>query len=121
MPSVILIVDDSLMMHRIIGQILKSDGHKVLKADNGKKGFEMTKTCKPDAVIMDVEMPIMDGIESTKLIKADPETSNIPVIIMTSLASEDDMEHCKEAGANGFLNKPISKDDLLKAVREMIA
>lgn len=121
MQQVVLIVDDSLMMHRIIGQILKSGGYKILKADNGEKGYEMAKTHKPNAVIMDVEMPIMNGIESTRLIKSDPETSNIPVVIMTSLASEDDIESCKEAGANCFLNKPISKDDLLKVVREIIA
>jgi CheY-like chemotaxis protein len=65
---------------------------------------------------MDVEMPIMDGITATGLIKSSPETAAIPVIIFTSLGSENDMKRARDAGCNGFLNKPVCKDELQTAV-----
>jgi CheY-like chemotaxis protein len=120
MQKIILLVDDLLMIHRIVGQMLTAEGYKVLKAENGKKGYEMTKTWKPDLVIMDIEMPIMNGIEAAKMIKSDPATSHIPVIILTSLGSEEDIKEAKEAGADAFLNKPVSKDDLLESVNNIL-
>ncbi|GER93971.1 response regulator [hot springs metagenome] len=120
MQKIILIVDDLLMIHRIIGQILTDAGYKVLKAENGKKGYEMTMTWKPDLVIMDIEMPVMNGIEATKMIKSAPAISHIPVVILTSLGSEEDRENAKKAGADYFLNKPISKDSLLEIVKNIL-
>lgn len=120
MQRLILIVDDLIMIHRIVGNILKEAGYKVLKADNGRKGYEMAKTWKPDLVIMDIEMPVMDGIEATRLIKTDPEVSGIPVVMLTSLGSEEDIKRAYDAGANRFLNKPVSKDDLLTTVNGIV-
>ncbi|BCB95247.1 response regulator [Dissulfurispira thermophila] len=120
MKPIILLVDDSLMIHRVVGQILTEAGFKVLKAYNGKKGYDMAKTWKPDLIIMDIEMPEMNSIESTTLIKSDPITSTIPTIIFTSLGSEDDIKLAYKTGAKGFLNKPVSKDDLLKTVQELL-
>ena len=116
MQKIVLLVDDMLMIHRIVGQVLKDSGYKVLKAENGKIGYEMAKTWKPDLIIMDIEMPVMDGFEATRLIKSDAAICHIPLIILTSLGSEDDMSKAEEAGANYFLNKPLSRDDLIKTV-----
>ncbi len=120
MQKIILIVDDLLMMHRLVGQMLTDEGYKVLKAENGKRGYEMTKTWKPDLVIMDIEMPVMNGFDATRMIKSDPAISHIPVVILTSLGSEEDIKKAKEAGADWFLNKPVSKDNLLETVKKML-
>ncbi|MBI4688365.1 MAG: response regulator [Nitrospirae bacterium] len=120
MKPIILLVDDSLMIHRIAAQILSEAGYKVLKAENGKKGHEMAKTWGPALIIMDIEMPVMNGFEATSLIKSDPSTARIPVIIFTSLGSEEDIERAKNAGADGFINKPVDKDELLEVVRNVL-
>ncbi len=120
MQPIVLLVDDSLMIHRVVGQILTDAGYKVLKAYNGKKGYEMAKTWKPDLIIMDIEMPEMNGIEAASLIKSDPAISKIPTIIFTSLGSEEDIKMACDTGAEGFLNKPVSKDDLLSTIKNLL-
>ncbi|MFO0752135.1 MAG: response regulator [Thermodesulfovibrionales bacterium] len=120
MQEIILLVDDTLMVHRIVGQILKECGYRLIKAENGQKGYEMAKTWKPDLIIMDVEMPVMDGIQATALIKGDSALSHIPLVILTSLGSEEDIRKAYAAGADGFLNKPISRDDLQATIRKLL-
>ena len=120
MQKTILITDDSAMIRRIVGQFLQRLGYNVLLAENGENGYMLTKSEKPDLVIMDIEMPVMTGIEATKQIKNDPETASIPVLIFTSLGREEDIEQANNAGCDGFLNKPISEDELQKAVSALL-
>jgi CheY-like chemotaxis protein len=120
MPKKVLIVDDSHMIRRIVGKILKDEGFEVLIAENGQMGYEMAKANLPALVIMDVEMPVMNGIEATSHIKADRSTAHIPVLIFTSLGSENDIRMAKEAGGSGFLNKPISKEDLRATISSIL-
>jgi CheY-like chemotaxis protein len=108
------------MIRRIAGMILAEDNFEILYAENGLLGCEIAKANKPDLIIMDVNMPTMDGIEATTRIKADAETSHIPVLIFTSLGSEKDIQMAKEAGVDGFLNKPISKDELKSTVSALL-
>jgi len=112
MQKKVLVVDDSPMIRRIVGKILKEYCFDVLMAENGAIGYDMAKKNRPDLVIMDIEMPVMNGIEATAYIKSDLSTSHIPVLIFTSLGSEADIKMAKEAGGSGFLNKPISKEEL---------
>ncbi|MEJ2690796.1 MAG: response regulator [Deltaproteobacteria bacterium] len=120
MQKTILVADDSAMIRRIVGQIIQQMGHKVLLAENGEEGLSLTKSVKPDLVIMDIEMPVMTGIEATARIKSDPETSSIPVLIFTCLGSEEDIRRAREAGCQGFLNKPISKEALQESINATI-
>lgn len=119
MQMTVLVVDDTIMIHRIVAKILRPIGYKILKAHNGQEGYEMAKKLKPDVIIMDIEMPVMSGVESTRLINSDPETSNIPVVFFTSLASEEQIVECKEVGAQGFLNKPVSKEAILECLNSL--
>ena len=121
MQKTILVVDDSPMIRRIVGQILSQCGHQVLLAENGQQGYDMAKEHVPDLVVMDIEMPVMDGIEATNRIKFDPKTNHIPVIIFTSLGSEEDIKHAQDAGGQGFLNKPICKEELEAAIDKIFA
>jgi CheY-like chemotaxis protein len=119
MEKTVLIVDDSAMIRHVVGQIVKSAGFRVLLAQDGQQGYDVAKEQLPDLVIMDVEMPTMDGIQATGLITSDPTTSHIPVMIFTSLGGEDDMNRAKEAGCRGILNKPICKETLQSTLRDI--
>jgi CheY-like chemotaxis protein len=112
MPKKILIVDDSHMIRRIVGKILKEYDFDVLMAENGQLGLETARKAQPDLIIMDVEMPVMNGLRATEEIKSDRSTAHIPVLIFTSLGSEEDIRMAREAGGCGFLNKPISREEL---------
>lgn len=119
MQKTVLIVDDSAMIRHVVGQIVKECGFRVLLAQDGQEGYYVAKDQLPDLVIMDVEMPTMDGIQATGLITSDPITSHIPVMIFTSLGGEDDMKRAEDAGCRGILNKPICKETLQSTLRDL--
>jgi CheY-like chemotaxis protein len=124
MVKTILLVDDSAMICHVVSQILKDSGYRVLTAKNGKEGVDLTKKYHPNLVIMDVEMPVMNGIDATIQIKSEPNTAQTPVIIFTSLSSEEDIARAKNAGCKGFLGKPICKatlkDEVERALQNMM-
>jgi len=124
MAKTILLVDDSAMICHIVSQILKDSGYMVLIAKNGQEGVDLAKKHNPNLVIMDVEMPVMNGIDATMKIKSEPGTAQTPVIIFTSLSSEEDIARAKEAGCNGFLGKPICraalKDEVERALQDVM-
>lgn len=120
MQRKVLIVDDSAMIRHVVGRIVKESGFAVFTAKDGKEGYDMAKSCRPDLVIMDVEMPVMDGIEATTLIRSDPDTADIPVMIFTSLGCEDDLQRARAAGCRRMLNKPVSKESLQAALEEIL-
>ncbi len=109
------------MIRRIVGQLLKECGYAVLLAENGQTGCDMAHEHRPDLVLMDVEMPLMDGIEATSRLKADPVTRGIPVLIFTSLGSEEDIGRARQAGCSGFMNKPICKNELQATISQILA
>jgi two-component system cell cycle response regulator DivK len=100
------------MICHVVSRILKDSGYKVLIAKNGREGVALAKKYNPSLVIMDVEMPVMNGIEATIQIKSEPETARTPVIILTSLGREEDIAQAKRAGCQAFLGKPICKESL---------
>jgi CheY-like chemotaxis protein len=120
MAKTILLVDDSAMICHVVSQILKDSGYKVLTARNGKEGVDMAKKCNPNLVIMDVEMPVMNGIDATIQIKSEPMTAHMPVLMFTSLSSEEDIARAKQAGCQGFLGKPICKAALKDEVERVL-
>jgi len=120
MGKTILIVDDSAMIRRIVSQILQEYGHRTMLAENGQHGYEQAVTGQPDLIIMDIEMPVMDGITATEQLKANTSTANIPVIFFTALGSEENIHQAQHAGGIGFLNKPICKEELGKAIGDIL-
>jgi CheY-like chemotaxis protein len=120
MLKTILIVDDSAMIRRIVSQLIQRLGHQPLAAENGLQGYEMAAESRPDMIIMDIEMPIMDGYEATWRLKSDERTSQIPVLFFTALGSEENIQHAREAGCIGFLNKPICKEELSQAIHDIL-
>lgn len=120
MAKTILLVDDSAMICHVVSQILKDSGYIVLTAKNGREAIALASKHNPNLVIMDVEMPVMDGIEATFQIKSRPETAKIPIIMFTSLGREEDIARAKKAGCQGFLGKPICKELLNTEVEKVL-
>ncbi|HEX9714836.1 MAG TPA: response regulator [Desulfurivibrionaceae bacterium] len=118
--KIILIVDDSAMIRRIVSQLVQRLGHQSITAENGLQGCELAAEIRPDMIIMDIEMPIMDGFEATSRIKADQRTAHIPVAFFTALGSEENIQQARDAGGVGFLNKPICKEELGQAIRDIL-
>jgi CheY-like chemotaxis protein len=92
----------------------------VLLVDDGRQGYETARGQQPDLVLMDIQMPGLDGIETINLLKKDPATSRIPVLILTSLGSEEDLHRAREAGCQGFMNKPICKKELTQSIATLL-
>ena len=107
MPK-ILVVDDSNAILNLLTDFL-ADEHKVITASNGKKAVETALSEMPDLIIMDVKMPVMDGLQATRILKEDPRTRNIPIIMLTALDSDDDMIMGLNAGASDYVGKPFHK------------
>ena len=114
--KVVLCVEDNFLNRRLVRKILSSRGYKVLEAEDGQKGWQMIQKLKPPLVLMDINLPKLDGEEVTKRIKADPELKDIPVIALTASAMRGDRERFLDAGCDDYLSKPIQPLDLLAKV-----
>ena len=121
MAKVILLVEDEPKNLTLLRDVLQVSGYKTIEATDGKQGVELAKSKKPDLILMDVQMPVMDGLEATRILKADATTSNIPVLALTSYAMKGDKERILEAGCDGYLAKPIDIKELLKIVAEYLS
>ncbi len=121
MKKVVLIVEDDLKSLKLFRDLLQATGYAILEATNGKKAVELAREKKPDLILMDIQMPVMDGFEATKILKADAETRNIPIIALTSYAMKEDDEKMREAGCDGYITKPIDTREFLKKVSEFLS
>ncbi len=121
MAKVILIVEDEQKNLKLIRDLLQKFGYTTIEATDGKQGVELAKTRRPDLILMDVQMPVMDGLEATRILKADATTKNIPIVVLTSYAMKGDKERILEAGCNEYLSKPIDIRELLKTVAKYLS
>ena len=121
MTKLILIVEDEPKNLTLLRDLLQVSGYKTIEATDGEQGVELAKSKKPDLILMDVQMPKMDGLEATRILKADATTSNIPVLALTSYAMKGDKERILEAGCDGYLAKPLDIKELLKIVAEYLS
>ena len=117
MTKRILVIEDQEDNRAILRDLLTSAGFSVLEAVNGAEGVTKAKTELPDLILMDIQMPIMDGYEATRRIKAEVATASIPIIAVTSYALSGDEVRAREAGCNGYVAKPFSPRQLLGQVR----
>ncbi len=116
----ILLVDDEPQTLDLLRLMLKRDGYDVYEADGGKAALEKVKNLQPDLVLLDVMMPDIDGIEVCEDIRADRETADIPVVMLSARTYQAAVEKGILAGATRYLAKPISRADLLRHVREVL-
>ncbi len=122
LPSrpVVLVVDDSLTVRKITSRLLTREGFDVLTAKDGVDALQVLTEHMPDVILLDIEMPRMDGFEFTKTIKRDAKLSHIPIIMITSRTAEKHRNLAKELGVDLYLGKPFQEEDLLKSLREML-
>jgi two-component system, cell cycle response regulator DivK len=113
MTARILCVEDNPQNMRLVRKILKSQGYIVLEAEDGTSGLTMAETEKPDLILMDVNLPDIDGLEVTRRIKAQDHLHHIPIVALTANAMFGDEERCLAAGCDGYIAKPVSKQKLL--------
>ena len=116
MAKLITIIDDEPMNLILIRDLLQVNGYSTNEATNGKEGIELVRATKPDLILMDIQMPVMDGMEATRILKADAATKNIPILALSSYAMTGDKERILNAGCDGYLSKPIDIKEFLKTV-----
>ncbi len=109
----VLIVDDALADRSNLERIVSAAGHVALLAESGAQAVERAKRDKPDLILMDVNMPDMDGFAATRKIKADAETKHIPVVFVTGKNQKADMAWGQMLGAKGYVTKPYSPEQIL--------
>lgn len=120
MSARILVVDDNPLNIKLLAAKLAKDYYFVTSAENGAQAISMAKIEQPDLILLDVMMPEMDGFETCKILKADPETKHIPVVMVTALSDVSDRVRGLEAGADDFLTKPINDTALMARVRSSL-
>lgn len=117
--SRVLVVEDSPANMMLAVTLLESAGHAVLQAERAVLGIELAQNEAPDLILMDVQMPGMDGLEAMRILKAGPRTRQIPVIALTALAMKGDRERLLKAGFDGYIEKPIDYLAFLSLVEEI--
>jgi CheY-like chemotaxis protein len=117
----VLIADDEAHMLRVAELALRRGGYTLLIARNGREAVEITRTEKPNLIVMDVQMPVLDGLNALREIKADPETASIPVIMLTARGHTLARSEAEGSGAAMFVTKPFSPNQLLADVQRLLS
>lgn len=120
MGKVILIVDNDPESLKLAQDLLQIEGYTTLEATDGKQVVEIAKAKKPDLVLMDLHLPVIDGFEATKILKANAVTKHIPIVVLTSYAMKGDEEKIKGAGCDGYMSKPIDTREFRKKIRQYL-
>ena len=117
----ILLVEDNVMNRDMLSRRLERKGYSVVFAEDGEKAVEMALSAKPDLILMDMSLPLIDGWEATRRIKAEPTTASIPVIALTAHAMQGDREKALEAGCDDYDTKPVELKRLLGKIEVLLA
>jgi two-component system cell cycle response regulator DivK len=120
MSKHILVVEDQEDNRQILRDLLGNAGYELSEAENGQEALAALEKRRPDLILMDIQLPVMDGYEATRRIKADPATKSIPVIVVTSYALSGDEGKARAAGCDAYVTKPYSPRQLLAKVREFL-
>ena len=120
MSKRILVVEDQEDNRQILRDLLSSANFEMDEAENGEEALAAVAKQRPDLILMDIQLPIMDGYECTRRIKADPSTKNIPIIVVTSYALSGDEGKARDSGCDAYVTKPYSPRQLLAKIREFL-
>ena len=117
----ILVVEDNAANLKLVTMLLRHAGHSVLSAVDAESGLALARSQHPDLVLMDVQLPGMDGLAATALLKQDPDTAAIPIIALTAMAMKADQEKSQVAGCDAYIAKPLRYRDLYDALNTLLA
>jgi len=116
----ILVVEDNPLNMELVSDILEAHGYEVRQAINGKEAVQEVELHLPDLILMDIQLPGLDGLTVTGIIKDNPETANVPIIALTAHAMRGDEEKAREAGCDGYISKPIDTRSLPQTIRQFL-
>lgn len=117
-PKTILVVEDFADSRFMMRQLLELSGYRVLEASDGREAVEMAEQECPDLVLMDLSMPVLDGLSATRLIRRIERICHVPVVALTAHCSDEYVTAAREAGCDHFVSKPVDFDLLLEVIRE---
>ncbi len=117
MTKRILVVEDQEDLRGILRDLLTGSGYEVAEAADGRDGVAKAKSVRPDLILMDIQLPVIDGYEATRLIKADPNLAATPVIAVSSFAMKGDEEKARASGCDSYVTKPYSPLQLLRLIQ----
>jgi DNA-binding response OmpR family regulator len=120
MGGMILVVDDDRIQRLVMERVLRREGYDVSTAVDGQHGLEEFDRCRPRLVLLDVQMPRLDGYQVCRSIKSRPETRSTPVVLISGLCGHEDRDRGFQAGADDYLNKPVELPELLGRVRSFM-
>lgn len=118
--SLILIVEDNEKNLKLVRDVLRVKGYATIEAPNAEDGIALANEHKPDLILMDIQLPGMNGIDALRVLRADPATEGIPVIAVTASVMQQDRNLITDAGFDGYVGKPINLKEFLDAVRTML-
>ncbi len=116
----VLVVEDNVDNMELITVILTKNGYNVIKAETGQKGLDTATELRLDFIILDIQLPDMDGLEVLQMIRSSKINENIPVIAMTSFAMAGDRQKMMNKGFNGYLEKPIEPENVINQIKKII-
>ena len=116
----ILVIEDNELNMKLVRSLLQLQKYKVIEAENAEKGIQLARDHHPDLILMDIQLPGMDGLKATQLILNDEILKEIPVLALTSYAMEGDREKAQAAGCAGYITKPIDTRSFSKTITEYI-
>jgi len=117
MGARILIVEDNPQNRLLVKDILEIHGYEILEVENGQAGIESAKTQRPDLVLMDIQMPVMDGFEACRRLREEPELRGLKIVAVTSFAMKGEKEKVLSSGFDGYVAKPINTRELPALVK----
>jgi two-component system, cell cycle response regulator DivK len=117
----VLVIEDTPLNMELVVTILQQAGHVPLQAETAARGLALARSAQPDVILMDVQLPDMDGLSATRMLKADPMTGDIPVIALTAFAMKGDEEKSIAAGCDGYVTKPVRYKELLTMLNTVMA
>ena len=116
----ILVVEDNKLNMKLVRGLIKIGKYRMLEAMDAESGIKLIREQRPDLVLMDIQLPGMDGLSATEIIKADPDLKDIPIVALTSYAMQGDKEKALAAGCTGYIAKPIDTRKFLKTVSQYL-
>jgi two-component system cell cycle response regulator DivK len=116
----VLHIEDNEYNRKIVRQLLSRTTYRLLEAADGEEGLAVAKRELPDLILMDVQLPKLSGLDATRLLRADPRTANIPLVVVTSFALSGDDRKAIDAGASAYLAKPYSPRDLMALIHRLL-
>jgi two-component system cell cycle response regulator DivK len=116
----ILYVEDNELNRRIVRDLLRRTSYRLIEAPDGETGIAIARQERPDLILMDVQLPVVSGIEATRTLRGEPATADTPIIAITSFALAGDEQKAREAGATAYMAKPYSPRDLLELIRRLL-